>query len=214
MKTRRERRSHLATPLGAAAFAPEPAAASTATERCRVAMLRMPFIRNNASPWRWSSIHVVARQVGLGQHEPIGNGNLLDAFGLPVEPPRPVHRIDRRDHIPKTKMMSQHRIGPHRREDREGIGEAGAFNNKPPEWRQQAAFASRMKVFDCRRKLAADRAANAARLQHHHRLVDPFEQMVVKPDLAEFVDQHRGVDSLGSSNSRCNSVVLPEPETR
>src|ERR1700686_1649709 len=38
--------------------------------------------------------------------------------------------------------------------------------------------------FDCRPELAADRAADAAGLEPHHRLVDPFEQVVVKPDLA------------------------------
>jgi hypothetical protein len=34
------------------------------------------------------------------------------------------------------------------------------------------AFAPPVQILDCGRKLAADRAADAARLQHHHRLVD------------------------------------------
>ena len=90
-------------------------------------------------------------------------------------------------------MMPQHRIGLHRREDRERIGEAGAFDHQPPERRHQPAFAPRMQVPDRRRQLAADGAADAARLQQHHRLVDALEQMMVEPDLAELVDQHGGV---------------------
>ena len=50
-----------------------------------------------------------------------------------------------------------------------------------------------MQVLDRRRKLAADGAADAAGLQQHHRVVDALEQMMIEPDLAEFVDQHGGV---------------------
>jgi hypothetical protein len=45
--------------------------------------------------------------------------------------------------------------------------------------RQQTAFATRMEILDRGRKLAADRAADAARLQHHHRLVDALEQVMI-----------------------------------
>jgi hypothetical protein len=60
----------------------------------------------------------------------------------------------------------------HCRQDRERIGEARAFDDEAAEWRQQTAFAPRVQILDCGRKLAADRAADAARLEHHHRLVD------------------------------------------
>ena len=51
---------------------------------------------------------------------------------------------------------------------------------------------------ECRSLIAVEssprmRAADAARLQHHHFLVDALEQVVVEPDLAEFVDQYGGV---------------------
>jgi len=35
--------------------------------------------------------------------------------------------------------------------------------------------------------------AQAARLQQHHGVVDALQEMVIEPDLAELVDQHRGV---------------------
>jgi hypothetical protein len=133
------------------------------------------------------------RQVGLGQNESIGHGDLLDAFGLRGELLRAVHGVDRRDHAAETEMVAQHRIGPHRRQDRERICKAGAFDDKAAEWRQQAAFAPRMQILDRGRELAADRAADATRLQHHNRLVDPLEQVMVETDFTEFVDQDRGV---------------------
>ena len=61
------------------------------------------------------------------------------------------------------------------------------------EWRQQTAFAPRVQLLDCGRKLATDRAADAARLEDHHRLVDALKQMMVEADFTEFVDQHGGV---------------------
>ena len=54
------------------------------------------------------------REIGFGQNQPISYRDLLDAFGLRVELPRTVHRVDRRDHVAETEMMPQHRIGMHR----------------------------------------------------------------------------------------------------
>jgi hypothetical protein len=50
-----------------------------------------------------------------------------------------------------------------------------------------------MQVLDRRRQLAADGAAQAARLQQHHGVLDALQQVMVEPDLAKLVDQHRGV---------------------
>jgi len=50
------------------------------------------------------------REIGLGQNQPIGHRDLFDAFGLRVELPCAVHRIDRRDHVTEAEMVPQHRI--------------------------------------------------------------------------------------------------------
>ncbi len=73
------------------------------------------------------------REIGLGQNQPIGHRDLFDAFGLRVELPRAVHRVDRRDHVTEAEMVPQHRIGPHRRQDGERIGQAGAFHDEATE---------------------------------------------------------------------------------
>jgi hypothetical protein len=55
---------------------------------------------------------------------------------LGVELSRSVHRVDGGDHIAEAKMMPQHRIGAHRRQDRERVGKGCAFDNQAPEGRQ------------------------------------------------------------------------------
>jgi hypothetical protein len=40
----------------------------------------------------------------------VGHRDLFDAFGLRVELPRAVHRVDRRYHIAEAEMVPQHRI--------------------------------------------------------------------------------------------------------
>jgi hypothetical protein len=63
--------------------------------------------------------------------------------------------------------------------------------------RNQTTLALRIKILDRGGEFAADGAAEAARLQHHHRLVDPLEQVMVEADFAELVDQHRRVRERG-----------------
>jgi len=48
-------------------------------------------------------------------------------------------------------------------------------------------------VFQGADEVAAQRAAQAAALQHHHIVVDRFDEQMVKPDLAELVDDDDGV---------------------
>src|SRR5579862_7922621 len=50
-----------------------------------------------------------------------------------------------------------------------------------------------MEILDGGREFAADGAAQASRLQQHHRLVDALQQVVVKADLTEFVYEDGGV---------------------
>ena len=133
-------------------------------------------------------------EIGLGQHQPVGDRDLLGASraGAPSWASA-VYRIDRGDDVAQPEMVPQHRVGLHRREDGERVGQAGALDDQPPEARHLPALALRMQVPDRRRQLAADGAAQAARLQQHHGVVDALQQMMVEPDLAEFVDQHRGI---------------------
>ncbi len=131
------------------------------------------------------------RQIGLCQNQPIGDRYLLDAFGLRRAAAR--HSPHRRSWSRcQNKNDAAARIRPHRRQDRKGSARP-VLSIMRRRKGGGGAFAPRMEVFDRSRKLTADRAADAARLQHHHRLVDTFEQMMVKTDFTEFVDQYGSV---------------------
>ena len=95
--------------------------------------------------------------------------------------------------LPRRKWCLQHRVGLHRGEDGKRIGQARALDDQPAEARHLPTLALAMQVLDRRRQLAADGAAQAARLQQHHGVVDALQQMMIEPDLAELVDQHGGV---------------------
>jgi len=73
-----------------------------------------------------------ARSV-LVRHQPIGDGDLLGALGLARQLGRAVHRIDRGDDVAQAGMVPEHRVGLHGREDGEWVGQAGAFDDQPPE---------------------------------------------------------------------------------
>jgi hypothetical protein len=115
-----------------------------------------------AKPLRQAVGNFDGREIGLGQNQPIGHRDLLDAFGLRVELPRSVHRVDRGDHAAEAEMVLQHRIGTDRRQDRERIGEACAFDDEAAKWRHQTAFAPRMQILN-RGMLDAINADRAAR---------------------------------------------------
>ena len=61
----------------------------------------------------------VRREVGLGQHEPVGHRDLLDA----LRAPEAVHGIDGGDDIAEMEVMAQDGIGLHRRQDRKRISQ-------------------------------------------------------------------------------------------
>ena len=65
----------------------------------------------------------------------IGDGDLLGALGLARQLGRAVHRIDRGDDVAQAEMVPEHGVGLHGREDGERVGQAGAFDDQPPEAR-------------------------------------------------------------------------------
>ena len=132
-------------------------------------------------------------KIGLGEHQAVGHGHLLGAFGLTRQLRRPVHRIDRGDDVAQPEMVFQDRIGLHRGEDGKRIGKTGTLDHQPAEVRDLAAGALGLQVLDRIAQLAADGAAQASGLQQHHGIVDALQQVMVQSHLAELVDQHRRI---------------------
>ena len=69
----------------------------------------------------------------------------------------------------------------------ERVGKAGADDER----RNGGGDRSRRECRSLIAELAADRAADAAGLQHHHPIVDSFEQVVIRPDPAELLSIRR-----------------------
>src|ERR1700733_7044267 len=88
--------------------------------------------------------------------------------------------------------MTQNRVGLERRKYRERLGQPGGLDNQPPERWHHPAFAPGVEIAYGERQFTADSAAETPRSQQHHSLVDPLDEMMIEPDFAEFVDQHRG----------------------
>ena len=108
-----------------------------------------------------------------------------------------VDRVDRRHDAGGAEMMPQHRISFQCRQNGEGIGEPGALDHQPAERRYDAPLAPRMEIAHRVRQFAADCAAETPRTQQHHLIVKTFDEMMVDPDLAKFVDDDGGVAKRG-----------------
>ena len=135
-------------------------------------------------------------QIGLGQHDAIGDRGLLHRLGVIVERVGPVHRIDQRHHAVEPKAHHQIRMLHQGLQQRRGIGEPGGLHDHALE-RGAAVVEIAQQLFERGDEIAAQIAAQASARQHHHVAVDLFDQQMVERDLAELVDQDRGVAQIG-----------------
>ena len=129
-------------------------------------------------------------EIGLGQHQAVGDRHLLHRLGLPRERVEAVDGIDRRHHAGEgeplreaASVISACRIG---------AGSASPLVSMTT--RSNGAtvpcVAPPQHVLQRPHQVAADRAAQAAGLQLDEALLAGLDQLVVEPDLAELVDDH------------------------
>ena len=130
-------------------------------------------------------------QIGLRQRDDVGRRELPDRLEAVGELTLRVHRVDRRHDLPHLEMIDQHRVGPQRRQGRKGIRQPGRLDDDPIEARDQALGSPRVEIDQRLGELAAHGAADASGIEQDDVLVDPIEEMVVQPDLAELVDEDR-----------------------
>ena len=135
--------------------------------------------------------------IGLGQQQPIGHGGLLHRFLVIVERAFAVHAVDRGHHAVETIARGEQRIGHQRVQDGGGVGEAGRLHHHALERRHLAARALQEQLAHGADEIAAHGAAEATRIQGDHAFVVGFlDQQMVETDLAELVNDHRGVGQL------------------
>src|SRR5581483_3606300 len=70
------------------------------------------------------------------------------------------------------------------------------LDDEAAEGRDLAAFPPRIEVAQRLAQIAANGAAETAASQQHDVVVEPAQQVMVESDLAELVDEHRGIVEL------------------
>ncbi len=130
--------------------------------------------------------------IGFGQHDAVGDGDLLVGFEMFVKLGEAVLGVDGGDdaveHVDAVDALIRHH-GVH---DRGRIGEAGGFEDDALYRRNFAAEHAIMQAGERLDEIAAHGATDAARGEEDGVLVDFLDQGVVETDIAEFVDDDRG----------------------
>ena len=141
--------------------------------------------------------HLGCHQIGLGQHQPVGQRDLLCRFIMRVEGGERVRRVDRGDDTIQRDQIAQPYLLHQQRHDRRRIGKAGGLDGDAPIGRDRARPATLVQRLDGIDQIAAHGAADAAAFQQHRILEGGLDQQMIEADLAEFVDDHRGVGHAG-----------------
>ena len=136
-------------------------------------------------------------KIGLGDDDPVGDGDLLARFIVAPVLARTVDGIDGGDDVAEPEVVADHVFRHQGVDHRCRVRQTCCFDHQPPETRDLPALAARKQVLHRHRQIAANRTTEAPGLKQHGRFIDAFEQMMVEPDFADFVDQHRGVGHVG-----------------
>ena len=130
--------------------------------------------------------------VGFGQDDAVGNGDLAHGFLVAVECFHAIERIDGRYHARQAQRGGEGRMAEDGLQHRHRIGQAGGLDHDALERGNLPRLHAVDQVGQRVDQFAAHRAAQAAigKLdQPVHRLLD---KQMVDADLAEFVDDDRG----------------------
>ena len=142
-----------------------------------------------AKPHRQRAALCGQRKVGFRHHDQIGHGDLLHGFELAVQRGPAIGRIHHADHAIKVEIGLQIWIKDEGLQDRPRIGHARCFDDDAGEIQFPGA-AARGQIAHRAPQIAAHRAAQTPRSQKHHGFRGAFDQVMVQPDLAEFVHDH------------------------
>jgi len=134
----------------------------------------------------------LVHDVGFAHRQPVGDRHLFHRFLVAVEGGRAVHRVDDGDDVGEPEVVADHRLGRQRGDDRRRVGQPRGLDHQAAEEGHLPPLAPAVEVADGIGEVAADGAAETAALEQDRGGVDPLQEMVVEPDLAELVDQHGG----------------------
>ena len=110
-----------------------------------------------------------------------------------VELPGAMHGIDRRDYAVQPVARADQWIGHQGMDDRGGVGEPGRFDQCALELRHLAAHPAQEQVAQGRDQVAAYAAAQTSGIEQDDVFIDLAHQQMIDSDIAELVDENRGL---------------------
>jgi hypothetical protein len=133
---------------------------------------------------------IARNEIGLRQENLVREAHLLLRLVELVELLRRVLRVDQRDDRIEQVIVADLLVGEERLRYRTGVGHAGGLDHHAvePDLALVALFLQRAEDAD---EIAAHGAADAAVIHLHDLLVAGLDDVVVDPDLAELVLDHR-----------------------
>ena len=132
-------------------------------------------------------------QVGLGHQQAVGDRGLFDGLLMAGQALGTAQAVDRGDHPVQAVTLDEQGIGHQGLQDWRRIGEPRGLDHQGPKGRHLASYPLLIEPAQGLDQITANAAAEAAAVQQHRLLVDSFHQQVIQADLAELVDDHRGL---------------------
>ena len=132
-----------------------------------------------------SASSALAHEIGLVQHDDVGEGDLVLGFGRILQPVAQPFGVGDRHHRVEPRMLLHVLVDEEGLRHRRRIGEARGLDDDGVE----LALALHQPVEDAH-QIAAHGAADAAVVHLEHFLVGADDEIVVDADLAELVDDH------------------------
>ena len=138
----------------------------------------------------------VVDQVGLGQHDTVGDRDLLDRLDMRVERGGAIDGVDNGDDAVEPEGVQQRRVAHDRLQHRHRIGKAGGLDHHPRQALDTAGLETVDEVGERVDELAAHRAAQAAVGKLDDAVRRLLDQQMVDGDVAELIDDDRRVGEL------------------
>ena len=104
-----------------------------------------------------------------------------------------MHRVDQRHHAVEPEAEAEIGVARQQGQDRRRIGEPGRFDDDAADLGDAAIVEAAQQVLESDDQVAAHRAADAAGGQRDDVVLGPLDEKMVEADLAELVDDHRGL---------------------
>jgi hypothetical protein len=136
------------------------------------------------------------RQISLGDDDLVRYGHLLRGCRVTVEVELPVDRINGDNDPCNAEVVLQHRISFDGKQQRCRVGQARSLDEHTGKGGNVTSLVPVQEVLEDPHEVVPQRAADAAVAEQDCGLFETLEEVMIEANLAELIDQHRGVTGL------------------